>query len=286
MLTLLVLSMAAFAKAPETIPLWPEGAPGAKGSEEADVPTLTFYYPEEDQKTGASIVVCPGGGYAGLASYEGKDVAEWLATLGITGVVLKYRHSPGYRHPAPLQDAARAVRTLRAGAEEYGLDPDRIGICGFSAGGHLASTLATHFEAGDPNAKDPIEQVSSRPDVAILCYPVISMTADFTHTGSRKNLLGENPSQELMESLSSEKQVTEETPPTFIFHTAEDQGVHSHNALMMAKALREHGVEHELHLYQKGRHGVGLATDDPVLRTWTGVLANWLGVQGFLNKGE
>lgn len=268
----------------EEFPLWPDGAPEALGREPKDVPTLTPYFANPERATGAAIVVCPGGGYGALAPHEGRDYALWLNELGIAAFVLKYRlGTAGYRHPAMLQDAARAVRTVRARAAEWGLDPKRVGIMGSSAGGHLASTLLTHFDAGDPTAADPIERQSSRPDLGILCYPVITM-GEKTHGGSRRNLLGENPSPELVRSLSNELHVTRETPPTFLFHTAEDRAVPVENSLMFAEALARHGVPFALHVYPRGAHGIGLGTRqwDPAARhPWTQQCALWLKEQGF-----
>ncbi|MCA9410276.1 MAG: alpha/beta hydrolase [Candidatus Omnitrophica bacterium] len=281
----IIACLLAFATQPshaeeKAFPLWPDGAPGAIGTSETDIPTLTPYLPDPSIATGAAIIVCPGGGYAHLADHEGKPVAEWLNTIGIAGFVLRYRHAPDYHHPIPLMDAQRAIRTVRARAEEWKLDPHRIGIMGFSAGGHLTASAGTHYDSGDPDAKDPIERVSCRPDVMAPIYGVISM-GEYTHQGSKKNLLGENPDPELVELMSNEKQVTPDTPPTFLMHTVEDQAVHSNNSLLFALALREAGVDHELHLYQKGRHGVGLAQDDPILSSWPDRFADWLRVQGF-----
>jgi acetyl esterase/lipase len=261
--------------------LWPGGAPGAKGNEAVDIPTLAVYRPAAERATGAAIVVCPGGGYAHLADHEGEPVARWLNTLGVTAAVLRYRLGPRYRHPAMLQDAQRALRTLRARASEWQIDPRRVGILGFSAGGHLASTAATHFDDGDTAAADPIDRAGCRPDLAILLYPVISMEPPVGHAGSRRNLLGEEPSPELVALLSNDRQVTSRTPPTFLFHTADDAGVSAENSLRFALALARAKVPYELHVYAKGRHGVGLAGDDPVLRTWTERCADWLRAQGF-----
>ena len=290
LLFICLLSTAIFAQdaakpaQPPAMPLWPNGAPGAKGSAPEDVPSIQLYQPSADKANGAAIVVCPGGGYGALASHEGHDVAVWLNSIGVTAVVLKYRLGRyGYRHPVMLQDAQRAIRTTRAKAAEWKIDPNRVGIMGFSAGGHLTSTAATHFDAGDANASDPIEKQSSRPDVAIVCYPVITMTDPFAHAGSRKNLLGDNPSQELINLLSSEKQVTEKTPPTFIFHTEDDKGVPVENSLMFAAALRKAKVPYEMHIYETGRHGVGLAKDNPALSTWPKLLENWLRARKFIN---
>ncbi len=277
-----------FASAPaqptNSFPLWPEGAPGALGKEDKDIPTLTPYLPEPDKATGAAIVICPGGGYGHLAAHEGADYARFLNESGIAGFVLKYRlGTGGYHHPAMLQDAARAVRTVRARAREWKLDPKRIGIMGSSAGGHLASTLLTHFDAGKADAADPIERASSRPDLGILCYAVISF-GEFGHRGSRNNLLGTNPPLALVRELSNELQVTKDTPPCFIWHTCEDKGVPVENSLQFAEALRRAGVPFDLHIYQKGPHGLGLGTRDwnPEKRhPWTRNCAFWLQAQGF-----
>src|SRR6266446_7052526 len=220
--------------APELIVLWPSGAPGALGKEPNDIPTLTSYLASEEKATGAAVIVCPGGGYTHLADHEGRPVAEWLNTLGISAFVLKYRLGPRYHHPAPLEDAARAIRTVRARATEWHIDPKRIGILGFSAGGHVASTIGTHFDSGKPDAFDPIERVSSRPDLMILIYPVITMR-EFAHAGSRRMLLGENPLANLVVWLSNEAQVTKETPPAFLVHTSNDPTVPVENSLQFAE---------------------------------------------------
>jgi len=217
-----------------------------------------------------------------LADHEGHTIAVWLNSIGITAAVLKYRLGPRYHHPVELQDVTRAMRTVRARAAEWGIDPRRIGIIGFSAGGHLASTIATHFDAGDSGSADPIERVSSRPDLAVLAYPVISMTDGITHQGSRRNLLGDNPTQALVAELSNEKRVTAKTPPTFLFHTANDPVVPVENSLLFASALRAAKVPFELHVFEQGPHGVGLAQDDPVLSVWPSLLQHWLRVQGFV----
>lgn len=267
---------------PSAQPLWPGGAPGAKGELPEDIPSFQYYPAPADKATGAAIVVCPGGGYRGLARHEGYDIALWLNSLGVSAVVLKYRLGPKYQHPSMLHDVQRAIRTTRARSAEWKVDPQRIGVMGFSAGGHLSSTAATHFDAGRPEAPDPIDRVSSRPDVAILCYPVITMTDPFVHAGSRRNLLGENPSPELIKLLSSEQQVTAQTPPTFIFFTEDDKAVPLENGLMMAAALRNAKVPYEMHIYETGRHGVGLAKDNPWLKTWPALLENWLRKREFV----
>ncbi len=283
MTTLLASWLSAPAQTP--MPLWPEGAPGALGRSTNDVPTLTPFPAPPGKATGAAIVICPGGGYGGLAEHEGSHYARWLNELGITGFVLRYRlGSSGYRHPAMLQDAARALRTVRARAAEWKLDPGRIGIMGSSAGGHLASTLLTHFDAGRPEAGDPIERVSSRPDLGILCYPVITLVGPYAHRGSRNNLLGPEGPEALAESLSNHKHVTARTPPCFIWHTAEDKGVPVENAILFAEALRAAGVPFELHIYERGAHGLGLGTRqwNPEARhRWTLDCAAWLRERGF-----
>jgi len=223
------------------------------------------------------VVVCPGGGYGMLAmDHEGEQIARWLNSMGIAAFILKYRLGPRYHHPAPLLDAQRALRMVRYRAQQYGVAPDQIGVWGFSAGGHLASTLATHFDAGDPKASDPVERVSCRPDFAILAYPVISFTTEYVHRGSRENLLGKNPDPKLVELLSNERQVTKDTPPTFLFHTDEDDGVPPENSVLFYLALRKAGVPAEMHIYQRGPHGVGLASTDQVLSSWPDRLADWL----------
>ena len=265
----------------EPIILWPEGAPAAVGKEPADVPTLTAFPAPKDKATGAAVIVCPGGGYSHLADHEGRPVAEWLNTLGISAFVLKYRVGPRYHHPQPLQDAARAIRTVRARASEWQLDPNRIGILGFSAGGHLAATIGTHFDAGKADAADPIERVSSRPDLMILIYPVITMR-EFTHAGSKRMLLGENAPEDLVKLLSNDEQVTKETPPGFLIHTADDPGVPVENSLRFAAALRKAKVPVEIHVYEHGPHGFGLGLKDPILATWPQRCAEWLRLHGFI----
>ena len=264
--------------AADSFPLWEKDVPHALGSAEKDIPTLTVYKPAEGTASGAAMVICPGGGYGMLAQHEGKDYAEWLAKHGITGFVLKYRLGPaGYKHPVMLGDAARAVRLVRARAKEWGVDPKRVGIMGSSAGGHLASTLLTHFDNGNSESSDSIEGQSSRPDLGILCYPVITM-GEYTHAGSKKNLLGENPTPELAKLLSNEQQVTSNTPPTFLWHTYEDTGVVPQNSMLFAMALQKNKVPYELHVYEKGKHGIGLANGHP----WTEQCLRWLKLRGFV----
>ena len=293
-LSLLVLASfaAAFDTAgaePEKLILWPDGAPGAKGKEATDQPWMDLYVPPKEKANGAAMVVLPGGGYGGLAAdHEGAQPARFFNALGCVSFVLHYRlGSNGYHHPIELNDAKRAVRWVRANAARYGIEPSRIGIIGHSAGGHLASCAATMFDAGDPKAADPVDRVSSRPDVAVLCYPVISMSDDFMHRGSRKNLLGpEDGNEELAKQMSTQNRVTPETPPTFIFQTHEDTVVPSENAVSFYLALHRNGVPAELHLYEHGPHGVGLMLSDPVLGTWPGHLRDWLRNRGFFRPAK
>jgi acetyl esterase/lipase len=285
LLTLSLALITALPEEPKVELLWPKGAPGAVGSEGADKPSLTIYLAPADKANGSAVVVCPGGGYGGLASdHEGRQPAQWLNSQGIAAFVLKYRHAPRYRHPAPLQDAQRAIRTVRARAKEWNINPNRIGIWGFSAGGHLTSTAGTHFDAGKPDADDPIDRVSCRPDFMILCYPVITLHPPHAHVGSRNNLLGKDADAKLVEELSNEKQVTKQTPPTFLFHTDGDRVVVPENSILFYLALRKAGVPAELHIYEKGNHGVGLAPKDPVLSSWPERLAAWLKTRGLLDK--
>jgi acetyl esterase/lipase len=269
-LTLLLLSLTlSYAQMQTSIPLWPEGAPGALGTNDWDIPTLTPYLPDSDKATGAAMVICPGGGYVHLAPHEGNDYALWLNQHGITAFVLKYRlGSNGYHHPAMLEDAARAVRWVRAHAKDYRVDTQRVGIMGSSAGGHLASTLLTHFDSGNPDSPDPIEQQSSRPDLGILCYAVISL-GKFAHQGSKQNLLGPNP----------------QTPPCFVWTTFEDNVVPMENSLLFAEALRENHVPFDLHIYQQGGHGMGLNAKAPFTHPhpWANDCLFWLKAQKFIN---
>ena len=265
------------------LPLWPNGAPGALGTSSNDIPTLTPYLCESNG-TGAALVICPGGGYVGLAAHEGNDYALWLNQHGVTCFVLTYRlGSHGYHYPAEFQDVTRALRWVRAHAADFKIDPKRVGIMGSSAGGHLASMLLTHFDPGDTNSADAVEQQSSRPDLGILCYPVITMGLA-THGGSKANLLGQNPSPELVKLLSSELQVTSNTPPCFLWTTFEDKTVPMENTMMFAEALRKNQVPFDLHVYQKGAHGMGLKDKPPFANPhpWAGDCLFWLKAQGFV----
>lgn len=294
-LSILVLffSTVAFAQPPKRVMpempapqlLWPEGAPGAVGTDDADKPALWVFLPPAEKAVGTAVVVCPGGGYGHLAfGHEGKEVADWFNQLGVAAFVLRYRLAPRYQHPSPMLDVQRALRTVRSQAEYYKINPTRIGVMGFSAGGHLASTAGTHFDAGKSESGDPIDRVSSRPDFMVLCYPVVALSTEYAHQGSKKNLLGAQPDVKLVDSLSNEKQITADTPPTFMFHTNEDAGVPPENSVLFYLGLRKAKIPAELHIYEKGRHGVGLAKEDPILSTWSGRLADWLKGRGLLNK--
>ncbi|SFS56393.1 alpha/beta hydrolase [Paenibacillus sp. BC26] len=259
------------------IELWPEGAPLATGTTDEDRPALTPYLVEGSESV---VIVCPGGGYGMRADHEGEPIALWLNGLGISAFVLRYRVAP-YQYPSALYDVQRAIRYVRLHAEALGVNAGKIGILGFSAGGHLVSTAGTHYDAGNPEAEDPIERMSCRPDLAILCYPVITMQSPVTHEGSRLNLLGANPPAELVELLSNELQVTPDTPPTFLWHTSDDAAVPVENSLLFAMALRRAGVPFDLHVYEQGAHGMGLAEADPHVANWTTVCGLWLKRNGY-----
>jgi acetyl esterase/lipase len=282
---LLSLSLAAD---PTTFDLWPDKIPGPVSSDSKNVPTLTVHPADPAKANGCAVVVCPGGGYAMRATgHEGKDIVAWLNERGVTAFVLKYRTVGESKikpplEPGPMLDAQRAIRIVRAKAKDYGVDPKRIGIWGFSAGGHLASTAATHFDSGK-NDGDEIDKASCRPDFAILAYPVITMT-EKTHGGSRNNLLGPKPDEKLIEFYSNEKQVTKDTPPTFLFHTAEDKAVPIENSRMFKAACEKAGVPVELVEYEKGPHGVGLAPKDPILSKWPDKLEAWMKGRGLMEK--
>ncbi len=273
---------------PQVELLWPGGAPGAKGDQPADKPMLTIFLAPAEKNTGAAVVICPGGGYGGVAmDHEGRQVAQWFNSFGVSGFVLDYRHrKKGYGHPAPLEDAQRAVRTVRARAAEFKVNPARIGIMGFSAGGHLASSVITHFDAGQADASDPLQRASCRPDFAILCYAVIAFDEPFTHRGSQTNLLGKDADAALVRSMSSEKQVTPQTPPTFLFHTDEDRGVPAQNSVAFYLALKQAGVPAEMHIYQNGGHGRGLAATIPGTCQWPKACEEWLRVRGLLDVAK
>jgi acetyl esterase/lipase len=269
---------------PQEIPLWEDGAPGALGTAAEDRPTLTIYRAPR-AVNGTAVVIAPGGGYSGLAmEHEGRQVAYWFNAMGVSAFLLKYRLGPKYHHPIELGDAQRAIRIVRARAREFDVLPDRIGMMGFSAGGHLTSTAGTHFDGGKADAADPIDRVSCRPDFLILGYAVISSDPAIAHAGSFRNLLGEHPDPKLLEELSNDLHVTSDTPPTFLFHTNADTAVPAENSVRFYLALRKAKVPAELHIFENGPHGVGFALDDPALSVWPTLLLNWLRGRGLLTR--
>jgi acetyl esterase/lipase len=268
---------------PQTIPLWQGRAPGARGDAPEDVPTLTIYMPPNTSRPMTAVIVAPGGGYRTLSmNKEGRIPANFLNSLGVAAFVLKYRLGPKYRHPIELGDMQRAIRILRFRATEWNLAPDRIGVMGFSAGGHLASTASTQFDRGSATAADAIDRASSRPDFAILGYPVISLSEPWTHQGSRTMLLGEGADGALARRLSTDTLVTAETPPTFLFHTNADTAVPVENSLHYFLALRKARVPAEMHIFKDGAHGAGMPMNDTALSEWPKVLANWMRASGLL----
>ncbi|HOC67939.1 MAG: Acetylxylan esterase precursor [Candidatus Hydrogenedentes bacterium ADurb.Bin101] len=257
----------------------------AAGENAADKAPLLHLFPLTEKGTlSPAVIVCPGGGYSGLAmGYEGVDVARWLNSHGVAAFVLEYRVAP-HRHPVPLHDAQRALRTVRARAEEWGVDPARLGILGFSAGGHLASTTATHFDGGDPDSQDSIARLSCRPDFTILIYPVISLLPAYGHMGSRNNLLGNDADEQVAASLSNNRQVTADTPPAFLVHSTGDSGVPAENSIAYYRALVKAGVPAEMHIYEQGEHGYGMGKGDPALSTWPDLCIHWMRKRGLLNE--
>lgn len=274
-----------FVSEPQTFSLWEHGAPGVQGSAPEDVPTITAFVPMDPTRSGTAVLIAPGGSYHMLASnHEGRQVANWFNAMNVTAFVLKYRLGPKYHNPIELQDAQRAMRWVRAHAAQYGYDPNRVGMMGFSAGGHLTSTVGTHFDDGNPAASDPIDRVSCKPNFLILGYPVITMLPPYAHEGSVTNLLGENSSTEQRKQMSSELHVTAQTPPTFLLSTTGDGLVPVENTVMFYMALRKAGVPAEMHVFEKGPHGVGLDLADPVLGVWPTLLSNWLRERGLLTR--
>jgi acetyl esterase/lipase len=267
----------------KVMPLWDGAAPGATGDADADRPTLSLYPAFRPGSPTAAIIVFPGGGYGWLATnHEGRQIANWMNSAGLTAFVLKYRLGPKYHHPVELGDAQRAIRMVRARAKEFNILPDKIGVIGFSAGGHLASTVETHFDAGNAGAADAIDRVSSRPDFAILAYPVISFVAEYAHSGSSENLLGKNPDPALVKNLSNELQVTAQTPPTFLWTSSTDETVPPENSVAFYLALRKAGVAAELHVFGEAPHGVGLDLRDPSVGLWGKLVVEWLRGRGIL----
>ena len=266
----------------EEIPLWDDDIPHAVGEGPGHIPTLIPFLPEADKATGTAVIVCPGGCYVGLAlEHEGVEAAQWLQSEGIAAFVLRYRHGPEYPHPVPLEDAQRAVRKLRHHAEEWNLDPFRVGLMGFSAGGHLAACTGTAEDSGNPISRDPVEHENALPDFLVLCYPLITMEDPLAEPLTKQTLLHENPSPELVDLLSCEKQVTDYTPPAFLWHTTEDDVAPPQHSQLFHDALKAAGVESELHLFAGGPHGLGLAQEHPEASAWPGLLLQWLEARGF-----
>ena len=268
-----------------TFRLWDKSAPGALGDKPEDIPTLTLYPTTHHDKPGPAIIVAPGGSYRHLAAnHEGRQLANWFNAMGITAFVLQYRLGPRYHHPIELGDAQRAMRLVRSRAKDFNIDPAAVGFMGFSAGGHLASTLATHFDSGNASAPDPVDRENCRPDFVILAYPVISMTANYSHRGSAENLLGNPPDPALAKQLSNELNVTPSTPPAFLFSTSADTLVPPENTVAFYLALHKAGVPAEMHIFEKGPHGVGLDLNDVALSEWGTLLRNWLRTRGVLSN--
>jgi len=269
---------------PAPLQLWPEKVPGKLRADEKDWPNITPYLLPSDRGVRPAVLICPGGGYGHLAmDHEGHQIAQWLNRIGVHGFILQYRHAPQYSHPIPMTDALRAMRTVRARASEWNVDPERIGIIGFSAGGHLASTVGTHFDYGNPLSEDIIEKTSSRPNFMILVYPVITFANDYTHLGTRKNLIGDPPDPALLASYSNEKQIQPFTPPTFLVHSSDDKVVPVENSLKFYQGLSWQGIPAEMHIYQYGGHGYGLAPNDPILNSWVQRCEDWMKYRGILN---
>jgi acetyl esterase/lipase len=263
--------------------LWPAGAPGALGDEDVDKPTLTVFLPAAPNTTKTGVVVAPGGGYTHLAmEKEGFAFARWLNERGVAAFVLQYRLGPKYHHPVELEDAQRAIRMVRAQAAEYGVATDHIGMWGSSAGGHLAATAGTKFDSGKTDGSDVVERQGSKPDFLILSYPVITFHEPDLHRGSLKFLLGDMPDPNLVDELSAETQVTKKTPPTFIFTTTDDKTVPVVNSVMFYSALVKAGVPAEMHIFQHGAHGAGLAPGNPQLSDWPDLLAKWMRECGYM----
>ncbi len=283
-LSLMLFSTPAFAQT--VAPLWDGPAPQSHGTSPNDIPTLTVFLPPDSPLTPTpAIVICPGGGYAKLSmETEGVNEAKWFRERGVAAFVLKYRLPVnGYRHPVPLLDAQRAIRLVRAHAAEWKINPANVGVMGFSAGGHLASTLDTHFDAGNAQAADPVDKQSCRPDFAVLVYPVISMKDGITHQGSKHNLLGPNPDPALVENLSNESQVTTQTPPTLLVHAADDGAVPIENSRLMYAALQKAGVPSALQEYPRGGHGFGFGPNQKNAPPgWLDKAYDWLKAQGFM----
>ncbi len=262
--------------------IWPGGAPGAVGSEEQDKPHLEIFG-ASGPGVHTAVIVCPGGGYVHLAyEKEGTRIAEWLNLRGITAFVLTYRLSPRYHYPAPILDGSRSVRWVRSHAQEFNIAPDRIGVWGFSAGGHLVGMLGTHFDNGNPQATDPIDRVSDRPDFAISSYGALTLEAGVARPGALSTLVGAPLTPELLDDLSPDKHVTAKTPPYFLYATTPDQSVPVLSSVTFYTALVRAGIPAELHIFQEGPHGTALAQGYATLSAWPELLENWLRLNGWI----
>lgn len=266
--------------------LWDAQVPLAQGNEEVDKPSTTVYFPTKQKANGAAIVICPGGGYVTLAiDHEGRQVAKWYADMGFTAIVLTYRigtwDHKKYQHPAPFLDASRAMRYVRFKAKEWKINPEKIGMMGFSAGGHLASCVATMWDGGNPKSTNLIDKQSSKPNFLVLVYPVITFRTKHAFTFGRGVLLGENASKEKIDSLSTEMQVSTHTPPTFMMYTDEDD-INAMNAILFYTALKENRIAAELHIFERGKHGFGLFPEESTIKKWPDLLKNWLTNRGLV----
>lgn len=279
-----------------SLKVWPGGAPDSNGitaSEEkydgvrlrnVTEAEMYVYLPAKDKNTGAAVVICPGGGYQILAmDHEGYNIANWFAERGVAGIVLKYRMPNGH-HQIPSGDARRAIRTVRANAKEWGIDPAKVGIAGSSAGGHLASTVGTRFDPGNSEAVDPVERYSSRPDFMLLLYPVISFNEEFGHMGSRRNLIGDGNNWEMVQQYSNELHITSDTPPTFLILADDDKTVVPRNSIEFYAALKAHNIPAEMHIFQKGGHGFGMRNNNIPADSWPELFMDWLKATGFLTN--
>jgi len=282
-----------------TLPLWPNGIPGSiRDASYVEVstvtdgvitrwikvtdPSITVCLPAKEKATGTAVLICPGGGYGALAfGHEGTDIAKWLNDNGIAGIILKYRLPSDLimkdKSVGPLQDAQEAMRTIRRNAKAWNINPRKIGVIGFSAGGHLASTISTHYAEKVYES----DTTSARPDFSLLLYPVITMDASFTHAGSKRNLIGENPSEEAIKRFSNERRITEKTPPAFLVHSADDKSVPVKNSIVYYKRLVKYNIPSELHIFQKGGHGYGLAVNRETQSAWPELCLRWLKASGF-----
>lgn len=286
-LAVVMMNLTSFAQ-DKVLKVWPGGAPNDNGMKEPEEKydgvrvknvseaEMYVYLPEKEKNTGAAVVICPGGGYMIEAmDHEGYEMAEWLASKGVAGIVLKYRLPYGH-HEIPSGDARRAIRLVRANAKEWGIDPGKIGIAGSSAGGHLASTAGTRFDEGIANSADPIEKISCRPDFMLLLYPVITFNEEFGHMGSRQNLIGAGNDWKLVKEYSNELHVTSKTPPTFLILADDDSGVPPRNSVEFYLALKENKIPAEMHIFQQGGHGFGMTKKNLPVDQWPDLFYNWL----------